>query len=115
MYVADKASGISEQTIAKFLLNWPKWFADTHYKKWVAGIDTIKELKKVEGDFAKLGFPGCVSWMDAVHFHDSACPAALKTAYTNGKEGEPTNLRRGSGSVVLIVELIGRRHGREDV
>ena len=53
------------------------------------GIGSVEELRKVEGDFAKLGFPGCVSHMDAMHAHYPACPSAMTTLYKN-KEGEPT-------------------------
>ena len=44
----------------------------------------------MEGDFARLGFPGCVSHTDAMHAHFPACPSAKKVLFTNGKEMEPT-------------------------
>jgi hypothetical protein len=76
MDVAEEGSGISEGTVSKFVPQWLEWFVQHNFAKWVKGIDSDEELRKVEGDFAKLGFPGCVSHTDAMHAHYPACPSA---------------------------------------
>jgi hypothetical protein len=76
MDVAEEGSGISEGTVSKFVPQWLEWFVQHNFAKWVKGIDSDEELRKVEGDFAKLVFPGCVSHTDAMHAHYPACPSA---------------------------------------
>jgi hypothetical protein len=90
MDIAEEGSGIAEQTVAKFIPDWLEWFVQQNFHKWVKGIGSVEELRKVEGDFAKMGFPGCASQTDAMHAHFPACPSAKKSLYSNGKEGEPT-------------------------
>lgn len=66
MDVAEEGSGISEQTVAKFIPDWLEWFVQQNFHKWVKGIGSVEELRKVEGDFAKIGFLGCASQTDAM-------------------------------------------------
>jgi hypothetical protein len=111
MDVAEEGSGISEGTVSKFVPQWLEWFVQHNFAKWVKGIDSDEELRKVEGDFAKLGFPGCVSHTDAMHAHYAACPSAKNSLYKNGKEGEPTivwNVHSDAQGNVLAVSAPSR-------
>eukprot|EP00959_Pyramimonas_sp_CCMP1952_P471723 9498874-Pyramimonas_sp.AAC.1 len=68
---------------------WVEWFVQTCKSDWIKPIDTEEEIETCTADFEKLGFPGAISYMDAVHILYPACPAALRQAYT-GKAGVPT-------------------------
>jgi len=111
MDVAEEGSGISEGAVSKFVPTWLEWFVQQNFHKWIKGIGSVEELREVEGDFAKLGFPGCVSHTDAMHAHYPACPSAKTTLYKNGKEGEPTivwNVHSDAQGNVLAVSAPSR-------
>merc|ERR1712057_49867 len=48
-----------------------------------------EELEAVMREYARLGFPGCISSGDGVHIPWDKCPASLQSSHV-GKEGVPT-------------------------
>jgi hypothetical protein len=85
---------------------------------WVHSLDSIKadfvhlprdddEIRRVEGEFRKVGYPGCIGSLDAVQIGWDRCPAELSALY-RGKEGYPTVGFQVSCTTRRFIQLIGK-------
>ena len=84
--VIEELSHVSETVLKGFYNKFVEWYATFKYKDVVCAGDWRKEVEPI---FNKVGFPGCVGSMDAVHLAWEKCPYSLVGLFT-GKEGYPT-------------------------
>ena len=48
----------------------------------------LQELRRIVGDYEKVGFPVCIACIDCTHMHWKNCPMSLKGQYHNPKDGK---------------------------
>ena len=92
----EEASGCDGKTIQALCIKpassqtkgFYDWFVDHFYDEWVRPPDQ-EETKAEEEYAAKIGMPGMIGQMDAVHLAWDACPAGARGEHA-GKEGYPT-------------------------
>ena len=73
----NELSDISEQVMNTFFHAWTEWFVTKIYPEYVHAPSTPDEVAEVVAAYHKLGLPGAVGSMDAVHAA-WACPVGYK-------------------------------------
>lgn len=85
----QEGSGVAGNTMKQFFHPWCAWFVEQYWDEWVWWPTTEEEIRDIEAVYAKLGLPGCVSSMDAVHLAWDNSPAKYRSSNA-GKEKYPT-------------------------
>ena len=85
---------ISKTVLVDFCHKFLTWFLQNYYTMYVGGLsgvgfDTMAEIEESEGVFRKLGLPGFITAMDAVHMAYDRAPFPARHLFM-GKEGYPT-------------------------
>ena len=80
---------VSEPVVRRFFHAWNAWLIKHEYHKHVYAPSSIDDIKNTEAKFAKMGFPGAITTIDATHVEWTMCPAMHSWRCT-GKDGYPT-------------------------
>ena len=80
--------------LVDFCHKFLQWFLKNYYTMYVGGLsgvgfDTKAEIEQSESVFRKLGLPGFITAMDAVHMAYDRAPFPARHLFI-GKEGYPT-------------------------
>lgn len=79
----------SEEVHRKFLIQFVHHFVEKLYDSNVFMPTTTDEIKELESQYRKVGFPGAIGSTDCVHIAWDQVPTQLKVECT-GKEGFAT-------------------------
>ncbi|KAI0563688.1 Plant transposon protein [Gracilaria domingensis] len=56
--------------------------------KYLNKEPTLHQLRAIQEQYAQVGFPGCIGFVDCMHVHWKYCPKAMKGQYHNPKDGK---------------------------
>jgi hypothetical protein len=82
-------SSMSEHTSRDFFYDFCSRFSQTFYSEYVTIPTSREDIDRIKRTYEKLGFPGAVGSIDAVHVRWDKCPASYRSA-CKGKEPYPT-------------------------
>lgn len=80
---------VSEPVVRRFFHAWNAWLVKHEYPKHVYPPSTEHDIQRTEAKFAKMGYPGAITTIDATHVEWLQCPAMHAWRCT-GKDGYPT-------------------------
>ena len=86
--LADDLFDVSETTASLCLHEFCKSIVDCFGERYLRDPDE-EDIRRIEKQFAAVGFPGCLGCLDCAGWTWKNCPKALQGAM-NGKEGCPT-------------------------
>ena len=66
-----------------------EWLVKYEYDMWVFPPTEESDIRRTEARFAQMGFPGCITCFDGVHWAWNNAPAGRRFMYA-GKEGYPS-------------------------
>jgi hypothetical protein len=82
-------AGISKGEVRTVFHKVLEWLVVHEYDRWVTPPTEEADIRRTEARFARMGFPGCITCFDGVHWRWDNVPAGRHYMY-NGKESYPS-------------------------
>ncbi len=64
-----------------YALRWRLLYSKAYFEKYVY-VPEVDDLDRVVEDYTRMGFPGCVGFMDVTHIMWKQCPSSLRHVCT---------------------------------
>lgn len=84
----DDSARMGKETIRSYFRAFCVDMAELYGNVFLNRRPTQEELRRIEKEYRRSGFPGCAGAVDCMKLHWKNCPSALKGQFHNSKEGK---------------------------